>query len=167
MDAADVRKVGIGLTGGGVVFSMLGVMFFFDRTLLSLGNVRRPPGGVAMFALALMSLAEPPPPRPRAQLLFVAGVFMIIGLKRTARFFFQRKKAKASVSFLLGIGLILLGWCFLGFIAEAWGFLSLFGDFFPVVIAFLRNTPIIGSLLQLPFVRAVTDKVVTKSRLPV
>ena len=31
------------LTGLGFVFSFLGILFFFDRGLIALGNVRRPP----------------------------------------------------------------------------------------------------------------------------
>jgi hypothetical protein len=33
-------EIGIGLTFFGVMFTILGVVFFFDQGLLSLGNVR-------------------------------------------------------------------------------------------------------------------------------
>ncbi|KAJ1626867.1 hypothetical protein T492DRAFT_1029847 [Pavlovales sp. CCMP2436] len=92
---------------------------------------------------------------------------MIIGLKKTGKFFFQRRKLRGTVCFLGGVFLVFVGWPFFGLIIEAFGFLNLFGDFFPVVLAFLRNMPIIGNFLQMPFVRAVTDRLVTKSRLPV
>lgn len=34
-------EIGVGLTGLGFLFLMLGVLFFFDRGLLAMGNVRR------------------------------------------------------------------------------------------------------------------------------
>ncbi len=36
----DYRKIGIGLTAGGMFFTFIGVMMFFDKGLLGLGNVR-------------------------------------------------------------------------------------------------------------------------------
>lgn len=103
----------------------------------------------------------------RPQLLFLAGVPMIIGVKKTGKFFFQKRKLRGTACFLSGVFLVFIGWPFFGIIIEAFGFLNLFGDFFPVVLAFLRNMPVIGTFLQMPFVRAVTDRLVTKSRLPV
>lgn len=32
-------EIGVGLTGFGVLFTVLGVMFFFDKGLLAMGNV--------------------------------------------------------------------------------------------------------------------------------
>lgn len=92
---------------------------------------------------------------------------MIIGVKKTGKFFFQKRKLRGTACFLSGVFLVFIGWPFFGIIIEAFGFLNLFGDFFPVVLAFLRNMPVIGTFLQMPFVRAVTDRLVTKSRLPV
>eukprot|EP00965_Chrysotila_dentata_P185221 6114429-Pleurochrysis_carterae.AAC.4 len=50
---------------------------------------------------------------------------------------------------------------------EGFGFLNLFGDFFPIAVGFLRNMPIIGNILSLPVVRSLTDRFVQKARLPV
>lgn len=36
----DWRKVGIGLATGGALFQLLGVLLFFDKGLLAMGNVR-------------------------------------------------------------------------------------------------------------------------------
>jgi len=42
---------------------------------------------------------------------------------------------------------------------ETFGFLNLFGDFFPVVITFLRQLPFIGTVLSLPYIRVVIDRI--------
>lgn len=131
------------------------------------------------------------------QLLFLAGIILIIGHKKTFRFFFQWHKAKGTTCFLGGIALVLYGWAMVGILVEAWGFLNLFGDFFPTALCarlrccaptahlvplalahrspaavtvrrgVLRNMPVIGNFLSLPMVRAVTDRLIAKSRLPV
>ena len=68
------------------------------------------------------------------QLLFLAGVLLIIGPSKTYRFFFQKRKAKGTACFLGGIVLVLYGWAMIGIIIEGWGFLNLFGDFFPTAL---------------------------------
>ena len=35
-------EIGVGLTAFGLLFTVLGVLFFFDRGLLAMGNVRLP-----------------------------------------------------------------------------------------------------------------------------
>lgn len=123
---SDLRKIGIGLTACGLVFTMFGIAFLFDKGLLAMGNV-----------------------------LFLAGVMLIIGPQRAVRFFFQKRKAKGSLFFFSGMAFVLIGWPIIGMGVELFGFVNLFGDFFPVVISFLRRTPVIGNLLNLPFVRKV------------
>lgn len=122
----DGRKIGIGLTAFGLAFTLLGVALLFDKGLLAMGNV-----------------------------LYLSGVMLIIGPTRSVRFFFQKRKAKASVFFFLGMAIVLFGLPMLGMGLEAFGFVNLFGDFFPVVIAFLRRAPVVGKLLVLPGVRNV------------
>lgn len=118
---SDLRKIGIGLTAFGLAFSVLGIAFFFDKGLLAMGNV-----------------------------LFLAGVILIIGPTRAVRFFFQRRKAKGSALFFAGMALVLLGKPVVGIVIEAFGFINLFGDFFPVVISFLRRMPVVGNILSMP-----------------
>ena len=74
-----------------------------------------------------------------AQLLFLSGVSLTMGLKKTGRFFFQAHKWKGTTSFLGGIVLVLYGWAFIGIIVEGWGFLNLFGDFFPTALCVRRS----------------------------
>jgi len=134
----DYRKIGIALSTGGLLFQLLGVLLFFDKGLLAMGN-----------------------------LLFLAGVVLIIGFAKTYRFFFQKRKAKGTACFLGGIAIVLYGWPMIGMGIEGWGFLNLFGDFFPVALGIMRQMPVLGTILNLPPVRAVTERLITKSRLPV
>ena len=76
--------------------------------------------------------------------------------------------ARAGTScFLGGISVVLLGWPVIGMCVEVYGFVVLFGDFFPVVIGFLRNLPVIGTLLSLPGISSMLDSAAGKARLPV
>lgn len=60
------------------------------------------------------------------QLLFLTGLSLIIGLRRTFSFFFQRHKLKGTSFFLGGVAIVLLRWPLLGMILETYGFFSLF-----------------------------------------
>ncbi|KAG7496767.1 vesicle transport protein GOT1B [Solea senegalensis] len=125
----DSQKIGMGLTGFGVFFLFFGMILFFDKALLAIGNI-----------------------------LFVAGLAFVIGLERTFRFFFQKHKMKATGFFLGGVFVVLIGWPIIGVVLEVYGFFLLFRGFFPVVIGFIRRIPVLGSILNLPFIRAYVDK---------
>eukprot|EP01090_Pellita_catalonica_P018849 TRINITY_DN621_c0_g1_i2.p1 TRINITY_DN621_c0_g1~~TRINITY_DN621_c0_g1_i2.p1 ORF type:complete len:111 (-),score=3.04 TRINITY_DN621_c0_g1_i2:291-623(-) len=98
MMISDNQKIGMLLTGFGLFFTFFGVVLFFDRGLLAIGN-----------------------------LLFLAGVTLVIGLKKTYSFFFQWRKIRGTVCFLGGIFLVIIGWAFVGMIIEVFGFINLFG----------------------------------------
>lgn len=127
---SDVRKIGIGLTAFGIAFTGLGVLMLFEKGLLAMGNV-----------------------------LFLAGVTLIIGPSRSVRFFFQKKKAKGSLFFFAGMFLVLIGWPVIGVALELYGFFVLFGDFVPVVISFCRRMPVVGNLLNIPPIKRVRLRV--------
>ncbi|XP_012678064.1 vesicle transport protein GOT1A [Clupea harengus] len=112
----EFQKIGVGLTGFGMFFLLFGVLLYFDSVLLAFGNV-----------------------------LFLAGLAFIIGLRRTAHFFFQRHKLKASTFFLGGVVLVLMRWPIIGMAVESYGFVLLFKSFFPMVFGFL------GSLVNIPY----------------
>ncbi|KAF0936141.1 hypothetical protein E2562_038866 [Oryza meyeriana var. granulata] len=38
-EISEIKKIGIGLVGFGILFSFLGMIIFFDRGLLALGNI--------------------------------------------------------------------------------------------------------------------------------
>jgi len=113
------RKFGIILTASGIVISLLGISMFFNKTLLRFGN-----------------------------LCFICGIPLLIGPSRTASFFLQPKKARATGCLAFGIFLVLIGKPFFGMILEIFGFLNLFGNLFPVVLAMLKNMPFVGELFK-------------------
>ncbi|KAM0935474.1 putative vesicle transport protein, Got1/SFT2 [Dioscorea sansibarensis] len=125
----DRKKIGLGLTGFGMFFSFLGIIFFFDKGLLAMGNI-----------------------------LFVSGVMLTIGLKSTLQFFTKPKNYKGTISFGIGFLLVLMGWAVTGMILEAYGFIILFSGFWPTLSVFLQRIPIIGWLFQQPFVTSFFDR---------
>ncbi|CAK9194222.1 unnamed protein product [Sphagnum troendelagicum] len=135
----DRRKIGIGLTGFGVLFTFLGIIFFFDKGLLAMGNI-----------------------------LFVAGVMLTIGMKSTVSFFLKPRNYKGSILFGAGFCLVIFGWAVVGMIIEAYGFILLFSGFWPTVVVFLYRVPVLGRLLQQPFLMSFFDRFTrTERRVPV
>ena len=65
---------------------LLGMMMLFDKGLLAMGNVCCKAAPICSCALLLPMLCT--------QILFLSGVMMIIGVKKTFRFFFQKRKIK-------------------------------------------------------------------------
>ncbi|KAG4906598.1 hypothetical protein JHK85_056053 [Glycine max] len=122
-------KIGLGLTGFGIFFSFLGLIFFFDKGLLAMGNI-----------------------------LFVSGVSLTIGLKSTMQFFMKRSNFKGTISFGIGFFILILGWPILGMIVESYGFIVLFSGFWPTLAVFLQKIPVLGWLFQQPFVRSLLDR---------
>ncbi|KAF1336367.1 Orotidine 5'-phosphate decarboxylase, partial [Globisporangium splendens] len=131
----DNRKIGTLLLGIGFVFLMLGVLLFFDAALLALGDV-----------------------------LFLCGLALTIGLTRTIRFFTRKERWRGIACFLGGILLVMLRYPIIGMIIQSFGFLNLFGSFFPVAVAFLRQTPIVGTVLNLPVISDVVDRLAGSSK---
>ncbi|KIM50156.1 hypothetical protein SCLCIDRAFT_146208, partial [Scleroderma citrinum Foug A] len=68
------------------------------------------------------------------------------------------QKLRGTLCFLGGILLVFFKYPFIGMVVETFGFLNLFGDFFPVVLTFLRQLPFVGTLLSLPYIRPVVDR---------
>ncbi|KAG4964498.1 hypothetical protein JHK85_039473 [Glycine max] len=110
----DQKKIGLGLTGFGIFFSFLGIIFFFDKGLLVMGNI-----------------------------LFVSGVSITIGLKSTMQFFMKRSNFKGTISFGVGFFILIMGWPILGMIVEAYGFIVLFSGFWPTLAVFLQKIPVL------------------------
>uniref|UniRef100_A0A673YP73 Golgi transport 1A n=1 Tax=Salmo trutta TaxID=8032 RepID=A0A673YP73_SALTR len=83
------------------------------------------------------------------QVLFLAGLTFIIGLRRTAGFFFQRQKLRGSTFFLGGVALVLFRWPIIGMAVESYGFVLLFRSFFPVACGFIL------SLVNIPYLNVL------------
>mmetsp|Transcript_3755 Transcript_3755/g.9842 ORF Transcript_3755/g.9842 Transcript_3755/m.9842 type:complete len:319 (+) Transcript_3755:240-1196(+) len=113
------RKIGIPLLAIGGALTILGVSLFFNKTLMRLGNF-----------------------------FFVAGVPMTLGPGRTAGYFFQPKKARATACLVAGVMLVFVGWPIFGIILEAFGLLNLFGNMFPMALVIMKQMPVIGPLLK-------------------
>jgi len=80
-------------------------------------------------------------------LLFIAGVPMTIGPGRTAGYFFQPKKSRATACLALGIFLVFIGSPVFGILLEIFGLLNLFGNMFPLLKMMIKTLPGVGSLL--------------------
>jgi hypothetical protein len=136
---ASFVEIGIGLTSFGCGFTALGVVFFFDRGLLAMGN-----------------------------LMFLSGVTLTIGPKQTVKFFVRPRNQRGAFCFLFGLALVLYGWPFIGLLVEGYGFIALFSAFFPTVLIFLKRVPVLGSFLSLPGIKHVTTTIIGKAQqLPV
>lgn len=116
---------------------LIGVMLFFDGGLLAIGNI-----------------------------LFLAGLLLVIGMQRSVFFFLRKGKIRGSLAFFGGILLVFLKWPVIGMGLELFGFINLFGDFFPVVLGFLRKLPVIGTVLNLPGISQFLDRMLG-TQLPV
>jgi hypothetical protein len=130
-------EIGIGLCLIGCVCIFLGIIFLFERTLLSIGN-----------------------------LSFMVGLCFLLGLQKTFRFFFRREKKVASSAFFAGFLLVLFGWALIGTVVEMYGFWKLFSAFLPNVIQSLKFVPGMSVVLSLPGIRNLVDYANDQRRLP-
>ncbi|XP_047338774.1 vesicle transport protein GOT1-like [Impatiens glandulifera] len=129
VEASDVKKIGLGLTGCGVLFTLMGILFLFDKGYIAIGNI-----------------------------LFISGVTLTIGVKSTVQFFTKCKNFKGSISYGVGFLLVLLGWPMIGMIVETYGFIILFSGFWLTIAAFLQRLPIVGLIFRQPVVTSFFEK---------
>ncbi|CAN8269830.1 unnamed protein product [Cochlearia groenlandica] len=125
----DLKKIGLGLTGFGVLFTIMGVMFVFDKGLIAMGNI-----------------------------LFIGGVTLTIGISPAIQFFTKRSHFKGTISFVLGFLFVVFGWPLFGLLLESYGFLVLFSGFWPTLAVFLQKIPLLGWILQHPYIRSLMDR---------
>jgi vesicle transport protein GOT1 len=134
----DRQKIAAFFTALGIAFIFFGIVLLMDRGLLAIGN-----------------------------LLFLLGLLMLIGLQNTWNFFVKQQNLRVSVCFWAGVILVVVGWAWIGMALELYGATGLFYDFLPVVLSFGRRMPVISTLLDLPGIRQLCDRIVQSGRLPV
>lgn len=93
------------------------------------------------------------------KVLFILGLTLVIGLRKTVVFFARRQKLKGTAAFMIGIILILIRWPLIGFLIELYGIMVLFGDFFATVGSFAGNIPVVG-----PYVQQLLDRIGSRRR---
>ncbi len=120
---SDNTKIGTGLMFLGFTFLFLGILFLFDSTLLALGDI-----------------------------LFLTGLTLTIGTSRTLRFFSRKDRIRGIVAFFGGVFLVLCRWPVVGMILQIYGLIYLFGQFFPIAAASLKDVPVVGSVFRHPSV---------------
>ncbi|KAL5554972.1 hypothetical protein UlMin_037208, partial [Ulmus minor] len=118
----ETFKIGLGLIGFGIFFSFLGVILFFDRGLLALGNI-----------------------------FWLTGVTLLLGWRSTWNLFTNQANYKGTVSFLLGLFFLFVRWPIVGIILEIYGCIVLFGGFWPSVKMFLNQIPFVGWIVNYLF----------------
>jgi hypothetical protein len=91
-------------------------------------------------------------------ILFVGGIFTLLGLPKTVSLFIHRKNKLSSVAFCAGILLVFIGWVYLGLILELVGAFSIFGPFISLVLAFAKRLPVIGPFLRLPVIAKLSSR---------
>ncbi|KAL1301782.1 hypothetical protein AAFC00_005978 [Neodothiora populina] len=121
----DMQKIGVAFCSGGGFFLIGGVILFFDRAMLAMGNI-----------------------------LFLLGITLLLGPQRTFLFFARRQKWQGTAAFVAGIILILMRWPLLGFVVEIYGIFVLFGEFFKTIAGFAYNIPVVGPYLAKGLQRA-------------
>ncbi|KAF8473148.1 got1 family protein [Kalaharituber pfeilii] len=121
---SDTQKVGAGFCSGGGFFFLFGLMLFFDRAMLAMGNI-----------------------------LFLIGITLLLGAKKTFNFFARKEKLKGTACFIVGIAFILARLPMIGFFIECYGLLCLFSDFFGVIVGFIGSIPVVGPYLEGPLSR--------------
>ncbi|RPB23490.1 Got1-domain-containing protein [Terfezia boudieri ATCC MYA-4762] len=121
---SDTQKIGAAFTGSGTFFLFLGLMFFFDRALILMGNI-----------------------------LLLLGITVLLGPTKTFTFFAKKEKLKGTAAFIVGLAFIIARWPMIGFVVECYGLLLLFKDFFGVLVGFIGSIPIVGPYIEGPLAR--------------
>jgi hypothetical protein len=93
-----LAEIGVAFCSGGGFFFVFGLILFFDRALLAMGNI-----------------------------LFLIGITLLLGPQRTFVFFARKNKWKGTLAFWAGVLLILMRWPLIGFGVELFGIFVLFG----------------------------------------
>ena len=120
---SDNTKLGTGLLFLGCVFLFLGCIFLFDSAMLAIGDI-----------------------------LFLVGLTLTIGVSRTLRFFSRPDRMRGIVAFFGGVFLVMIRWPIIGMMAQFYGLIYLFGQFFPIAAQSMKDLPVVGGVFKMPSV---------------
>ncbi|CAI2378899.1 unnamed protein product [Moneuplotes crassus] len=118
----DNKKIGLGLILLAILFFALSLLFMLDRAFLVMANMA-----------------------------FIAGFVMLIGVWGTLQFFMRRTKIKGSIIYFIGFVMIIMGFPFFtltGFILQIYGVFLLFRSFIKTIFAYMQTMPVIGGFLR-------------------
>ena len=94
----DHKQLGSSLVGLGLTLTFIGMMFFFQPTLLRVGNI-----------------------------LLLVGIPLVVGPEKVKNFFLQQDRKQVSICITLGVLLVLWGKPRFGILLEVFGLLSTLG----------------------------------------
>ena len=120
-------EIGLFLLSFSAFFCGLGFLLFFDRALLAFGNV------------SFTSTCEELTHLYVSKLIFFPGLILFVGTNNARSYLIRTDKMHATLCFFGGAVLVLFGWPWLGFIIELFGFVNLFGNFFPAILSVVRS----------------------------
>ncbi|KAH7650187.1 hypothetical protein RS030_4586 [Cryptosporidium xiaoi] len=132
----DNRKLGLGCCGLGMVLMILGVLFFFDKALLTIGN-----------------------------LTFVAGLTLLLGLSKVTRFFLKPDKLRGTLFYFGGLFVIIVKSTIIGFIIQMFGLFYLFNSFLPNIVSYIKLSPL-SFILDIPGIKQLSEWIYDQRRLP-
>ena len=68
-----------------------------------------------------------------------SGLTLTIGVSRTLRFFSRPERMKGIIAFFGGVVLVMFRWPIFGMMAQFYGLIYLFGQFFPIAAESMKN----------------------------
>ena len=116
---SDNNKIGMFLVITGICSFTTGIFFFFERSLLLLGDI-----------------------------CFIVGICMLLGPKGSLGFFTKKSKLIPSLIYLLGFFLLVVRWSFVGAVVQIYALFSMFRSFLPFIFEYLMSVPVIGPFLS-------------------
>lgn len=115
----DNNKIGLFLVLAGISAYIFGIILFFDRSLLLLGNV-----------------------------CFLMGLISLVGIFGTVSFFTKKGKLKASMIFFVGFFVLIIKFAIIGGLLQIYGLIGMFQSFFPHIFEWMMSLPGIGPFLS-------------------
>lgn len=101
-----------------------------------------------------------------SNVLFIAGVYLILGARRFVRFLSDRKRLPGAVLYIIGVVLIIIGRSGWGGLIELVGMFAMFGGFLPRLMNILQKLPYIGKYFRFALPSFIHNQAPTETELP-